>query len=152
MTTASIWAQLAEIHIGTIVSWIAVAGAIIGAISGVTVKLYKVFTKYRKLKDDNEKQAETLRKHDTTIGEIKDMLADIKSSLDEQKKVNLEQVRFNIVHTCEDAIAQEYITIGKLKSLEEMFEEYTKVFHANGYVKTLVMKTRQLPVVGKLDE
>ena len=36
--------------------------------------------------------------------------------------------------------------------LKQMFEEYTKVFHANGYVKTLVMKTRQLPVVGKLDE
>lgn len=152
MTTTSIWAQLAEIHIGTVVSWIIVIGAIVGAISGVTVKLYKVFTKYQKLKDDNEKQAETLRQHDETIREIKDMLSDIKSSLDEQKKVNLEQVRFNIVHTCEDAIAQEYITIGKLKSLEEMFEEYTKVFHANGYVKTLVMKTRQLPVMGKLDE
>lgn len=32
-----------------------------------------------------------------------------------------------------------------------MFEEYTTIFHGNGYVKTMVYKVRELPVKGKLD-
>ena len=39
-----------------------------------------------------------------------------------------------------------------LRSLEELYEEYTRIFNGNGYVKTLVMKVRALPVVGVLDE
>lgn len=152
MTTGSIWEQLAGLHIGTVLSWIAVIGAIIGTISGVTVKLYKVFNKYQKLKDDNEKQVKMLKEHDELIKDVKKSLTEIKTSLDEQRGVNLKQVRYNIVHTCEDALEAGHITIGKLKSLEEMFQEYTEVFDGNGYVKTLMKRVRELPIVGKLDE
>ncbi len=33
-----------------------------------------------------------------------------------------------------------------------MYDEYTEIFHGNGYVKTLVMRVRELPIIGKLDE
>ena len=44
------------------------------------------------------------------------------------------------------------ISINKLRSLEEMYDEYVKIFHGNGYVKTLVIRVRKLKIVGKIDE
>ena len=44
------------------------------------------------------------------------------------------------------------ISINKLRSLEEMYEEYVEIFHGNGYVKTLMERVRKLPIVGKLDD
>ena len=79
-------------------------------------------------------------------------MKDIKKSLDEQKEVNLKQVRYNIVHACDDAISAGAISAGKLRSIEEMYEEYTSIFHGNGYVKTMVLKARQLPISRQLDE
>jgi hypothetical protein len=73
-------------------------------------------------------------------------------SLDEQKEVNLKQIRHTIVHTCEDALEKGEISINKLRSLEEMYDEYVDIFHGNGYVKTLVMRVRKLKIVGKLDD
>ena len=86
----------------------------------------------------------------TTI--VNESLAKINKRLDEQSDVNLKQVRHTIVHTCYDAIAAGEIQVGKLKSLEEMFDEYLNVFHGNGYVKSLVERVRKLPVVGSLDD
>ena len=84
--------------------------------------------------------------------QICEQLANIKDALDVQKEVNLKQVRYQIVHTCDDAINAGYITAGKLKSVEELYDEYTGIFHGNGYVKTLMEKTRELDIRGKLDE
>ena len=126
--------------------------AIITAICTGTIKLYKVFTKYREAKDKNEKQEKIIESHETTLKEIDKTLQEIKKSLEEQKDVNLKQVRHTIVHTCEDALDRGEISINKLRSLEEMYEEYIDIFHGNGYVKTLVEKVRQLKVVGKVDD
>ena len=84
--------------------------------------------------------------------DIDDTLQEIKKSLDEQKEVNLKQIRHTIVHTCEDALDKGEISINKLRSLEEMYDEYVKIFQGNGYVKTLVIRVRKLKIVGKIDE
>lgn len=143
---------LSSITVGQIIAWISVLAAIITAICTGTIKMYKLFTKYREAKDRNEKQDEIIKSHDTTLKEIDATLQEIRKSLDEQKDVNLKQIRHTIVHTCEDAIDRGEISINKFRSLEEMYEEYTDIFHGNGYVKTLVEKVRQLKVVGKLDD
>lgn len=143
---------LSSISVGQIIAWFSVISAIITAICTGTIKLYKVFTKYREAKDKNEKQEKIIESHETTLKEIDSVLQEIKKSLEEQKDVNLKQVRHTIVHTCEDALDRGEISINKLRSLEEMYEEYIDVFHGNGYVKTLVEKVRQLKVVGKLDD
>lgn len=83
---------------------------------------------------------------------INAMLEKIQLSLDEQRDVNLKQIRHTIVHTCEDALERGQISINKLRSLEEMFDEYTGIFHGNGYVKTLVTRVRELEIIGKLDD
>ncbi len=143
---------LSSISVGQIIAWFSVISAIITAICTGTIKLYKVFTKYREAKDKNEKQEKIIESHETTLKEIDKTLQEIKKSLEEQKDVNLKQVRHTIVHTCEDALDRGEISINKLRSLEEMYEEYIDIFHGNGYVKTLVEKVRQLKVVGKVDD
>lgn len=152
MDTQSIWDLLSSIPIGTVVAWIVVICAIISALCAGTIKLYKAFEKYKEVKDKNEKQEKIIEVHEKTIEKIGKALAEIKKSLDEQKEVNLKQIRHTIVHTCEDALDKGEISINKLRSLEEMYDEYIEIFHGNGYVKTLVARTRELPIIGKLDE
>lgn len=152
MDTQSIWEFLSSISVGTIVAWILVICAIITALCTGTIKLYKVFEKYKGLKDKNIKQEKIINEHGKVLKEIEVSLQSIQKSLNEQKEVNLKQVRHTIVHTCEDAIEKGEISINKLRSLEEMYDEYVDVFHGNGYVKTLVSRARELPIVGKIDE
>ena len=152
MDTKSVWDLLSSISIGTAIAWITVIFAIIAFISTGTVKTYQLFEKYEKAKDKSEIQETVIQNHDNTLKEIEKSLLEIKDSLNEQKEVNLKQIRHTIVHTCEEALEKGEISINKLRSLEEMYEEYVDVFHGNGYVKTLVYKVRKLKVVGKLDD
>lgn len=152
MDTQSIWDLLSSIPIGTVVAWVIVICAIISALCAGTIKLYKAFEKYKEVKDKNKKQEKIIEVHEKTIEEIGKALMEIKKSLDEQKEVNLKQIRHTIVHTCEDALDKGEISINKLRSLEEMYDEYIEIFHGNGYVKTLVARVRELPIIGKLDE
>lgn len=149
MDTQPVWDSLSGITIGQIVAWVTVILAIISALCTATIKLYKVFTKYKEMKDKEEKQETIIENHDKTLNEIKNSLQEIKNSLVEQKEVNLKQTRHTIVHTCEDCLEKGEISINKLRSLEEMYSEYVDVFHGNGYVKTLVERTRALKIVGK---
>lgn len=152
MDTKSVWDLLSGISIGTAIAWITVIFAIIAFICTGTVKTYQLFEKYKEAKDKTEKQKTVIQSHDNTLKEIEKALLEIKDSLNEQKEVNLKQIRHTIVHTCEEALEKGEISINKLRSLEEMYEEYVDVFHGNGYVKTLVYKVRKLKVVGKLDD
>lgn len=152
MDTASVWSTLSGITIGSLVAWCVVIVIIITTIVKGVIKLYTFFDKYKKLKEDNANQNKLIKEHDETLKSINESLAKINKRLDEQSDVNLKQVRHTIVHTCYDAIAAGEIQIGKLKSLEEMFDEYLNVFHGNGYVRSLVERVRKLPVVGTLDE
>lgn len=152
MDTNSVWEFLSSISIGTVLAWILVILSIFTVACTGTVKLYKVFIKYKKLKDENEKQKEMLIKHDNTFKDIEAALRSIQESLDAQKGVTLKNIRYTIVQMCDEAIAKGSISVGKLRSLEELYDEYINIYHANGYVKVLVNKTRKLDVTGSLDE
>ena len=152
LETQPIWAMLAEVKVGTLLAWAAVIIAVITALVKGTTKIFEVFAKYKKLKEDNEKQSKLLKEHDETLDKINESLKSINDALNEQKDVNLKQIRYTIVHTCYDAMAAGEIQIGKLKSLEEMYDEYINVFNGNSYVTGLVKRVRDLPIVGTLDE
>lgn len=152
MDTASVWSTLSGITVGSLVAWCVVIVVIITTIVKGVIKLYTFFDKYKQLKEENANQSKLIKEHDETLKSINESLAKINKRLDEQSDVNLKQVRHTIVHTCYDAIAAGEIQVGKLKSLEEMFDEYLNVFHGNGYVKSLVERVRKLPVVGSLDD
>lgn len=149
MDTQPIWNFLSSFSVGQVVTWIIVIGTIISALCAGTVKLYKVFTKYKDMKDKEQKLETIIETHDNTLNEINKSLQDIKDSLHEQKDVNLKQLRHTIVQTCEDCLSKGQISINQLRSLEEMYSEYIGVFHANGYVKILVERVRVLKIVGK---
>lgn len=149
MDTQPVWDSLSGFSVGQVVAWIVVIGAILSALCAGTIKFYKVFTKYRDRKDKEQKQETIIETHDKTLTEIKDSLQDIKNSLNEQKDVNLKQLRHTIVQTCEDCLEKGEISINRLRSLEEMYSEYVDVFHANGYVKILVERVRTLKIVGR---
>ena len=151
MDTKPVIDTLFAMPVGTVVTWAVVIIAIISAIFGGVAWLFKQFEKYRGIKEENQKQKELLEEHDKTLCEIDESLKSIKASLEEQKQVNLKQIRYTIVHTCDDALSAGSISAEKLKSLEEMYEEYQDVFHANGYVKTMMGKVRVLEVTGSLD-
>ena len=152
MDTQSVWDLLSGISIGTAIAWITVVFVILAFICTGTVKMYQLFEKYKSAKDKNESQETVIKNHDSTLKDIEKTLLEIKDSLNEQKEVNLKQLRHTIVHTCEEALEKGEISINKLRSLEEMYEEYVDVFHGNGYVKTLVYKVRKLKVIGKLED
>lgn len=149
MDTQPVWDSLSSFSVGQVVAWIVVIGTIFSTLCAGTIKLYKVFTKYRDMKDKEQKQETIIETHDKTLNEIKDSLQDIKNSLNEQKDVNLKQLRHTIVQTCEDCLEKGEISINRLRSLEEMYSEYVDVFHANGYVKILVERVRTLKIVGR---
>lgn len=149
MDTQPVWDSLSSFSVGQVVAWIVVIGTILSTLCAGTIKLYKVFTKYKDMKDKEQKQETIIETHDKTLNEIKDSLQDIKNSLNEQKDVNLKQLRHTIVQTCEDCLEKGEISINRLRSLEEMYSEYVDVFHANGYVKILVERVRTLKIVGR---
>jgi hypothetical protein len=152
MDTTSVWQLLSKIPTGTAVAWATVIICIITTVSTGIVKLYQTFNKIKSKQDKMESIQNTLIEHDNVLSDLRASLTDIQTSLNEQKEVNLKQLRYSIAHTCDDAIAAGSISCGKLRSLEELFEEYETTFNSNGYIKTLVNKVRNLPVIGKLDE
>ena len=151
MDSNSIWQWLSSISVGTIIAWVSVILAIIGAVSAGTIRLYKVFQKYTELRNENDEQKQLIRKHEQLLNDVVDSLNRITESLDEQKEVNLKQIRCSIVHICDEALDYGSISAGKLRSVEELYDEYVKVFHGNGYITTMVKKVELLPVIGKLD-
>ena len=83
---------------------------------------------------------------------IWDKLDAIIEKLDKQDNSNFIKLRHDIVQAGEDAIEKGSLTIRRLSSLEEMYDEYVSTYNGNSYVQTLMVKVRALPVVGKLNE
>lgn len=163
MDTKSVWELLSEIPIGTIVAWVIVLATIIGAICTGTIKLYKLFTKYREIKDENKEVKEAVKRHDEQFETIKqetqilnDKLDNVIDTLNAQNEQSLVELRHSIVRAAEEAILDGKISIRKYKALHEMFEQYEKPGadgkKHNGYCATIMGKVDLLPVVGRLDE
>lgn len=146
MNTDSVWSILQAIPIGTVVAWIVVFITIISAICALIIKLYKIFEKTHQLKEENDDFKTLVESHTERLNQFGKTLSEIKNALDEQKEVNLKELRHEIVRSCELALKNNVISTSALCSLEEMYEEYKNVFHGNGYVKTLIEKVRKLDI------
>ena len=152
MSTDDVINILSSISIGTIISWVMVIASVIGAIGFLCIKMYKAFEKSQQIKDENDLFKNMVKDHDAQLKTIIEKLDNISLSMEEQNRLNLKNLRHSIVRAGEEAISDGEISIRKLKSLEEMYDEYSNKYHANGYVKTLMNKVRQLEVIGALDE
>jgi len=158
MDTKSVWDFLSGISIGTIIAWVTVIGAIITILCTGTVKLYKWFTKYREVKDENERYKQASERHEQKIDEMCEKIDKIFNEVELQRQINYKQVRHSIVRTCDEAIRTGQISANKYKSLMEMYEEYITVFadlKPNGYVHKMVDRVsdpHQVEIIGQLDE
>lgn len=163
-STESIWQFLGDIPIGTVISWCIVIFAIIGAICALAIKLYKVFDKYQKIRDENEHLKATVEEHDNQLvsirKEMKEMKEDIvnelkkiRQSQEESRETKIKELRHSIITSGEKAIADKNMTIRQWKSLHDMANEYIHKYNQNSYAKSLVEKVdRDVEVIGQLDE
>lgn len=151
METSDVIRTLSSIPIGTIIAWGAVIVGIITAIITVTIKLYKIFDKTHKMKEENLEFRQMVKKHEEQLGLINEKLSFIQENLSKRDEIDLKNMRYQIVRAGEEYVSVGQVTIRQLRSLEELFEEYHNR-HGNSYVTTLMRKVRSLPVIGKLDE
>lgn len=151
METSDVIRTLSSIPIGTVIAWGAVIVGIITAIITVTIKLYKIFDKTHKMKEENLEFRQMVKKHEEQLGLINEKLSSIQENLSKRDEIDLKNMRYQIVRAGEEYVSVGQVTIRQLRSLEELFEEYHNR-HGNSYVTTLMRKIRSLPVIGKLDE
>lgn len=151
METSDVIRTLSSIPVGTIIAWGAVIVGIITAIITVTIKLYKIFDKTHKMKEENLEFRQMVKKHEEQLGLINEKLSSIQENLSKRDEIDLKNMRYQIVRAGEEYVSVGQVTIRQLRSLEELFEEYHNR-HGNSYVTTLMRKVRSLPVIGKLDE
>lgn len=158
MDTQSVWEILAQIPIGTIVAWVVVIAAIIAALCTGIFKTYKAFSKYRELKEENERYRKLVEYNSETLKKIDEKFDKMNKQFEAQRKINYKQVRFDIIRTCVEAINTGQISANKYKSLIEMYDEYVEVFSdmkPNGYVHNQINRVKdpqQVKIVGTLDE
>lgn len=152
MGTKDVIQLLSSIPIGTIIAWVAVFTTIVTAVTTIIIKLYRVFEKTHKIKEENDVFHKIVQEHDRELKKIVEKLSYIQNKLEENERSELKKLRYSIVRAGEEYVSAGSITIRQLKSLEELFEEYHQDKHANGYVTTLMRKVRALPVIGRLDE
>lgn len=152
MEVTSIWQMLSDIKIGALVAWAIVIIAIFGTVVRGIKNVYAFISKYKEIREQNEHQTQTLNEHEKNFAEIKDSLAKISKSLDEQKTINLKYTRHVLVDGCCAAIVSGSIQNEQLASLEEIYEEYRTVFNGNAYVGGLMERVRALPIILNKDD
>ena len=152
MEVTSIWQMLSDIKIGTLIAWTIVIIAIFTTVTRGIKNVYTFISKYKEMKEINERQSKMLDEHENNFNEIKESLAKISKSLDEQKTINLKYTRHILVDGCCAAIVTGSIQNEQLSSLEEIYEEYCTVFNGNAYVSGLMKRVRALPIVLGKDE
>lgn len=152
MNVESVWQMLADIKIGALIAWTVVIIVIFTTVTRGVKSVYAFISKYKEMKEMNERQTKVLDEHEKNFVEIKESLAKISKSLDEQKTINLKYTRHILVDGCCAAIVAGNIQNEQLASLEEIYEEYRTVFNGNAYVSGLMERVRALPIILNKDE
>lgn len=153
MSANDVWEFLSELQVGTIVAWIIVITSIFGVAVKINKKFLTIIDKYHSTQEEREqiinKLDEQNEKFSKAIGDLSDSVKELDGRLDQiqndlriQEGVNLKQIRNNIITICDDAITNKHISERKYQLLTEMNDEYTDVFHANGYVADSVEKVK----------
>lgn len=152
LNVESVWQILADVKIGALIAWTVVIIAIFTTITRGIKNVYAFISKYKEMKEMNERQSKMLDDHEKSFKEIKDCLTKINKSLDEQKTINLKYTRHVLVDGCCAAIVAGNIQNEQLASLEEIYEEYRTVFNGNAYVGGLMERVRALPIILNKDD
>lgn len=85
-------------------------------------------------------------------GNMDSKLDMIIQKLEKQESLDFKNLRHSIVKAGESYVNRGSVKIRELRSLEELYEEYTDTYDGNSYVETLMTKVRALDVIGRLNE
>jgi len=151
VNTGGIFTQISNITIGQVVAFGAVVVSIITAASSAWVKVSKFIRKYNESKDEKTELEKTVKEHSVKIDNIEKLLGEVKTSMDEQKEREIKKLRHDLVSACESAINDGFITVSRLCSIEDMYDDYKNQFNKNGYTKTLMCKVRNLRIINNVE-
>ena len=150
-TTQEVTQVISQIPVGTVVAWASVVLALLGAAIAGTVKLYKLFSQIKSYQDARDDNIALLNKHDEILDEINETLKRIESRVDTEADVHKRSLKHTITSKCNTALKEREILLSELRSIEEIYEDSTTVYHGNSWAHTLVDKVRTLPVVHDID-
>lgn len=109
--------------------------------------------KFSKREFSHWEESKTIRNElEGRVANLDSKLDLIIKQLDKKDNLDFKKLRNEIIQLGEAAIERGCITIRQLKSLEELFSEYTDTYNGNSYAVTLMVKVRELEVIGKLNE
>lgn len=141
---------LSTVSAGTVLKWIVIFGAMIGAIIGASVKGYKMFEKLRKYENKKDELEDFIKQTKDDISELKNRYVElaefVKQIKEESNKIDQIKLRHSIVRACEEAIENGYITLEALKAIDELYEVYHGILNGNSYAEDLVKIVHTLPV------
>ena len=143
---------ISQIPVGTIVAW---GGVIIGLIVAITagiVRLYKVFGKFKKEQDAHDQHVQLLLKHEEVLDEIHDDIKKVAEKIDTEADVHMRSLKHTITSKCNRAIKDGEILMSELRSIEEIYDDYSNIYHGNSWAHVLVEKARKLPIIYDLDD
>lgn len=153
MTEKEIWGMLSGIPVGTVLAWISIAVGIVASLSGTVAMLWKLFKKYDEIMDQNVKLRNKIEETDAHFKEIDEQLAAVKVLLEEQRSTKIKELRNAITNIAETALRDGKMSVRAYKSLLEMYQEYTDIYHQNSFVSSLMDKVvRDVEIIGALDE
>ena len=136
-----------NIKLGDVISWIAFIVGVIGLIIGITIKLYKIFEKYKKTKDKAAEQEQIIQRHEDALNAVNLTLQELNKKQDVQLQVMLKQISHEIVMSCETALTDGSISFDGLESLTGLYDIYHNVYNQNSYVTALMDRVKILPVI-----
>lgn len=144
---------IAAIPIGVVIKWISFVIAAIAGTGALAIKTYKVFEKYKSIKDEKENLQKTVKQHETKLVEFDSKLTLIINMLNSQNETTMKQLRSELVKDGERYLVEKKMTIREWKVYMEKYNEYHDKFNQNSYVESLRNKIeREVQIVGALDE
>lgn len=164
MSTNDVVSVMSNIPIGTVIAWGTAVIGITGAVSAFTVKMYKIFDKYKSIKDENAalktavanntaEIVKTNNKVDVQTGMIIKQLQEINEKLEAQRESKIKELRHTLVSVGEEALDKKWMSIRAWESLHEMYNDYRYGYNQNTFVQSMMERIeREVKVVGKLDE
>jgi len=139
---------LSNITAASALEFLIATAVIISAIVTITIKLYQIFEKFRKARNEEEARRDKLEEVCEAVKDLKDkqdLFIETSTKIHESSKViDTIQMRHALVQDCEAILRRKYVTKSHLRSIEELYGVYSGVLNANGYVKDLVDEVRQL--------
>jgi len=142
---------------GTILAWLAGVGAFIGAVVGITLKVYKTLEAYRQLRNTDEERKEKIEKNASavaivqkTIFELQETLNGVIDKMDvlnhrfdewDEKTNNERRVarKVQIKDIYSKCNATKKIDSKELECLLELIESYEKAGGTNSFVHEIVI-------------